>query len=87
MTEQEAKLRAMLGNNPAGAKAAANLDDIMRKIKTAENQKSIDKLKQNPQAAKAMEGDAQAMSALLKDLLASAEGQNFINQVKQATEE
>ena len=83
MTEKQ--LKDMLQSNPAGTKAAANLDDILRKVNTAENQESFNKIKSNPNAQKAKAGDTAAMSALLKDMLASKEGLDLIRQVKQAT--
>ena len=85
MTEQQ--LKQMLQSNPKGAKAAANLGDIMRKVNTAENADSFSKIKKNPNAEKAKAGDTAAMSALLKDLMSSKEGASLINQVKKATEE
>ena len=82
----EKMLKQMLQSNPNGAKAAANLDDIVRKIGTAENIESINKIKQNPMAEKAKAGDAAAMAVMLKDIIGSKEGQDLINQVKKATE-
>ncbi|MCL2546062.1 MAG: hypothetical protein FWE06_02550 [Oscillospiraceae bacterium] len=79
-------LQQMLQSNPNGAKAAANLDDIMRKVNIVENKDSINKIKNNLNAEKAKAGDATAMSALLKDLVTSKEGQDLIAQVKKATE-
>ena len=82
----EEMLKQMLQSNPSGAKAAANLDDIMRKVNIAENMGNINKIKNHPNAEKAKAGDAAAMSALLKDMMASKEGMDLISQVKKATE-
>jgi len=86
MTEREIKLKQALASNPAGAAAAANLDAIVAKMKTAENIKTMNKINQNPLAGKAMAGDAEAMSALMRDLIASDEGKSLIEQVKKAAE-
>ena len=84
MNERERKLKSILENDPNGAKVAANLDDILAKVNTPENVRSMNKFKSNQLADKAMQGDAQAMSALIKEMMACAEGKQIIEQVQQA---
>ncbi len=86
MTEREKKLQQMLAQNPKGAKAAANLESILGKLNTPENQRSLEGFKHRPEATKAMQGDAQAMSALLQNMMASDQGKQLMEQVRKATE-
>jgi len=84
MTEQD--IRNMLTGNSKGKQAAENIDQIMRKLDTPDVQKQLAQIKKNPITTKAMHGGEQELSALIRELMSSPEGQQLIKTVKQAAD-
>ena len=73
MTQEQ--IQAML------ATSQVDVEEVVGKVKVTPD---VEKFANSELAKKAQSGDVEALSALLKDLVGSKEGQDLINQVKDA---
>jgi hypothetical protein len=85
MSVNEAKMKELLKSTPKGEKIAGDLHKIMNKVGTDENLDFLRRAQNSPQAAKAAQGDTQAMTELLGEIMKSRQGQDLVQQIKQMT--
>jgi hypothetical protein len=87
MPVNDARMKELLKSTPKGEKLAGDLHKIIDKVGTDDNLEYLRRTQNNPNAAKAAQGDMQAMADLMNEIMSSGQGQAIVRQIKQMTEE